>query len=640
MRQPLALILLLATTLAAQTPAKHPYTAKDWSAQRSADPVAISPDGQSILYRVTYGATSGPSNHEFWTIHPDGSSAAKLELPTDFTPAGFAPTGTALYGTFRVNDLPQLAVFQLTANHAAPAPTTLVVLPRGVKDIAPSPDGTRFAILADPRLPDPLASTRTIVEPDQTSLYLVNLDGTAGHWACPSLHDITGAGTPALVWSPDSTHLILLSALPKIGHHDVRSFIDICPATSSSTPTRVVDIPNSIASLAYSTPTEIAFISTTNPVLTPDHLYTVPTSGGPFKDRTPDLPTTASALIGDPHGNIFVQINHGVRDEVALWHNATLTPAYNWPDGIVNLPAFSPYTAATSQLVFPIADPTHATNLATLQQSALHRITTEGDAELASVDLGPVRVIHWKSKEGIDLEGIATFPAGYTEGKKYPYLVLPHGGPEANDELALDPFSRAIAGFGYVVVQPQYRGSTGYGDDHLSAIYQHFGDRAYHDVDSATDYAIAQGWADPNHLAIFGWSAGGFMTSWTVTQTSRYKAAIEGAGITDWSPFIFTSDVAQTDYDARWPEENLQAMTQFSAVAFANKVTTPLLILHGEADVRVPTFQGREFYEVLAARGKTVRMVTYPGSPHFPTLWQQRLNVFDEIQAWLTKYNP
>jgi dipeptidyl aminopeptidase/acylaminoacyl peptidase len=293
-----------------------------------------------------------------------------------------------------------------------------------------------------------------------------------------------------------------------------------------------------------------------------------------------------------------------------------------------------------SQLALGVADPTHTPNVAVAAGSSLRRITTEGEVQLAKVALGPVRVVHWNSKQGVSLEGIATFPAGYAEGKKYPFLVLPHGGPESNDRLDFDAFSRIIAGLGYVVLQPEYRGSTGFGDAHLSAIYQHFGDRAYADVDSATDYAVAQGWADPNRLAIFGWSAGGFMTSWTVTQTHRYKAAIEGAGITDWGSFMFTSDVFQTDFDARWPEEDGAAFSQFSAVDFAKNVTTPLLILHGEADVRVPTYHGREFYEVLAARGKTTRMVTYPGSPHFPRLWQQRINIFDEIAAWLAKYNP
>jgi dipeptidyl aminopeptidase/acylaminoacyl peptidase len=269
----------------------------------------------------------------------------------------------------------------------------------------------------------------------------------------------------------------------------------------------------------------------------------------------------------------------------------------------------------------------------------LKRITSEGDDVIARLDLGPARVVKWTSKEGIALEGIATFPAGYQEGRRYPFLVLPHGGPEGNDQLVLDRFARSIAGLGYVVLQPQYRGSTGYGGDFLQAIYQHFGDRAYRDVDSATDFAVAQGWADPNRLAIFGWSAGGFMTSWTVTQTSRYKAAIEGAGITDWASFMWTSDVQQWDYDARWPEKDPQAFAQFSAVTQAEKVTTPLLVLHGEADLRVPTYQGREFYEALAAHGKTTRMVTYPGSGHFPSAWEQRRDVFREIADWLARYN-
>jgi dipeptidyl aminopeptidase/acylaminoacyl peptidase len=307
---------------------------------------------------------------------------------------------------------------------------------------------------------------------------------------------------------------------------------------------------------------------------------------------------------------------------------------------VAGLPVSSPYIAKGEQVAFNVGDPQHTRNVAVPDGDHLRKITHEGDAQLASTDLGDVRVVHWKSKEGIALEGIATFPAGYVEGQKYKFLVLPHGGPEANDELSFDPFSRTIAGLGYVVLQPEYRGSTGYGADFLAAIYQHFGDRAYHDVDSATDYAIAQGWADPNRLAIFGWSAGGFMTSWTVTQTSRYKAAVEGAGITDWAPFLWTSDIQQIDYDQRWTDEDPDAFNKFSAVYFAKNVTTPLLILHGEADRRVPTFQGTEYFQLLAARGKTVRMVTYPGSPHFPILWEQRLNVMQELTNWLGKHNP
>jgi dipeptidyl aminopeptidase/acylaminoacyl peptidase len=130
------------------------------------------------------------------------------------------------------------------------------------------------------------------------------------------------------------------------------------------------------------------------------------------------------------------------------------------------------------------------------------------------------------------------------------------------------------------------------------------------------------------------------MTAWTVTQTQRYKAAVEGAGITDWLSFIPTSDIAQVDYDLRWQEKNVEAFLKFSPVMYADHVTTPLLILHGEADLRVPTFQGREFFVLLSERGKTVRMVTYPGSPHFPRFAEQRRDIFAEIKDWLAKYNP
>ena len=130
------------------------------------------------------------------------------------------------------------------------------------------------------------------------------------------------------------------------------------------------------------------------------------------------------------------------------------------------------------------------------------------------------------------------------------------------------------------------------------------------------------------------------MTSWTVTQTHRYKAAIEGAGITDWLSFIPTSAIGQVDYDLRLQERDPAPFLQFSAVMHADQVTTPLLILHGESDIRVPAFQGREFFVLLAERGKTVRMVTYPGSPHFPKLAEQRRNIFVEIKNWLDKYNP
>jgi dipeptidyl aminopeptidase/acylaminoacyl peptidase len=625
-------------------PAHGPFTPKDWMGLRSARAAAVSGSG-TILYGVTYGAEKGPTHTDWRTIDADGNNAKKLEVPDGFRPAGFTRDGLGLYGGWKVNDHQQFAVFAVKDGKIASAPTTIVVLPRGVGSASPSPDGKRFAMTADPREPDAKDSMRHVLEPEETSLYVVNADGTGGAWWCKDLKYISGTitvggGASAAAWSADSNALAVLSQVPRIGHHEVGSTIDVCSASGTK---HVTDVANAVNGIAWANGgKDLAFLSTKSLVLTPEHVWTVSAAGGTAEDRTPDLNATAVQLAGDVRGRVWVSVDRGVRSEVDEFRDGTLKTAYQWPDGIVrSTPVESEYAnaSAAGQMAFTVGDPTHMSNVAVADGDHLRRITHEGDDQLAAIELGPVQVVQWKSKGGTALEGIATFPAGYEKGKKYPFLVLPHGGPEANDALVFDAFSRNVAGLGYVVLQPQYRGSTGYGADFLAAIYQHFGDRAYEDVDSATDYAIAQGWADPNRLAIFGWSAGGFMTSWTVTQTNRYKAAIEGAGITDWGPFLWTSDISQVDYDARWTDENPDAFSKFSAVYFANKVTTPLLILHGEADQRVPTFQGTEYFQLLAARGKTVRMVTYPGSPHFPVLWEQRLDVMKELTDWLTKYN-
>ncbi|HXT86011.1 MAG TPA: S9 family peptidase [Verrucomicrobiae bacterium] len=625
-----ALTLIVCSAGAAAGQQKHPFQFDDWQNARSAALVAVAPDGKTILYRVSYGVLKGTGKTEWHIIDASGGNSRLLKFEKDFEPIGFTKDGAHLYGTFAAEKKPaQLVIEPLKGGK----PKLLTNVPGGVSGAKISPDGVRFAALANPRTPDPLADVRTIVENERRSVYVTGADGSGGAWWCPSL-----VHADAIAWAPDGQRLAVLSGTPKIGHHEVHSFIDVCDASG---PKRLAEIPTASSGIAWTNGgKEIVFLSTTTNVLTPDHVWTIAAAGGSPEDRTPSLKGSAVGLAGDTHGKIWVAVARGVQIEADTFAKDRLAAGYQWPGGIVSSVASPELASAPEMAVFRVGDPAHMQNLAVAENGSLRKITSEGDAELANVALGEVRAVNWTSKEGIHLQGIVTFPADYVAGKKYPFLVLPHGGPESNDPLLLDTFSRMIAGMGYVVIQPEYRGSTGYGSDFLNAIYQHFGDRAYADVDSATDYAIAQGWADPNRLAIFGWSAGGFMTSWTVTQTHRYRAAIEGAGITDWLSFIPTSDIAQVDYDARWPEEDPEPFLKFSAVMFADKVTTPLLILHGAADPRVPTFQGREYFMLLAERGKTVKMVTYPGSPHFPPRWEQKRDIFEQIKEWLEKYNP
>jgi len=631
------IVLICAATRAAE---KHPFGPDDWMHLRSAEAIAVAPDGATILYRVDFGAAKGPTQHDWKLIGAEGSNQRTLKLSKDFTPFGFTRDGSRLYGSFEKDKHRQLATIAFETPDAKP--DVLTSIASGISRAFISPDGSAFAVLADPRPVDPLAEVHTVIENEPTSLYIINSDGGKGAWWCPGLKDIAGTA-----WSPDGKSIAVLSQTPMIGFHFIHSSIDVC---SSSGARHVAEIPNASASEAPEGPAaiawtrdgeELAFLSTITNVLTPDHVWTVPAAGGKPVDRTPSLAGSALAITGDARGNVWVFVARGVRGEVDSFADGDLKPAYEWSNGtIFGYPVVPEIASGPERLAFSVGDPEHASNVAIADGSKLRKITNEGDDQLAATELASMKIVHWTSREGIHLEGIATFPPSYVESKKYPFLVFPHGGPEANDFFSFSSITQFLGGLGYVVLQPEYRGSTGYGSDFLNAIYQHFGDRAYQDVDSATDFAIAQHWADSNRLAISGWSAGGFMTSWTITQTQRYRAAIEGAGITDWLSFIWTSDVSQIDYDARWPDQDPQAFLKFSPVMHTATVDTPLLILHGAADNRVPTYQGREFYLALAARGKTVRMVTYPGSPHFPVNWEQRIDVMHELSAWLARYNP
>jgi len=625
-----SIVLATLSTVRAAGPEKHPFGINDYSAIRQARAVAITPDGKTILYLVTYDGDKGPTKREWYLIDASGENKRKLDLPESFEPQGFMKDGTTLYGSYEVSKKPQLGIVPRASSN----PTQIISLPNGVHGATLSPDGSRFAATSDPRPPDPLADIRHVIQNDVAGLYIAGANGGEGAWWCPELQDIA-----EFTWSTDSAQLAVVTQYQKIGHHDVHAAIYVCSASGAR---RVAEINNSVAGIAWANGgKDLAFASTTTDVLTPEHLWTVPAAGGTPVDQTPKLQGSIVNVTSDPQGTVWLEMQKGVGEEIYSYRDGKLVPEFNWPGGVVNAPPIWSRAASTSRVMaFSVADPSHATNVAVLRSGALQKITHEGDDTLANVALGEVRVVNWTAKDGTHLEGILTLPANYESAKKFPFLVLPHGGPEAHDSLRMDALARIIAGLGYVVLQPQYRGSTGYGTEFLQAIYQHFGDRAYQDVDSATDFAVAQGWADPNRLAIFGWSAGGFMTSWTVTQTQRYKAAIEGAGITDWLSFIPESDISQVDYDMRLQENGADPFLKFSAVMFADRVTTPLLILHGEADQRVPMLQGREYFIVLAERGKTVRMVTYPGSPHFPILAEQRRNVFQELVDWLAKYNP
>jgi len=243
--------------------------------------------------------------------------------------------------------------------------------------------------------------------------------------------------------------------------------------------------------------------------------------------------------------------------------------------------------------------------------------------DLPEVALGRTEVVSWTAPDGKPIEGLLTYPIGYAAGTRVPMVVMVHGGPTGVFVRSYTggPTPYSVAGFatrGFAVLRCNVRGSGGYGRAFRFANYKDWGGGDYKDILAGVDAMVAKGVADPDRLGIMGWSYGGYMTSWVITQTHRFKAASVGAGVTNLMSFTGTADIPSfiPDYFGGEYWDAFDLWRTHSAMFNVKGVTTPTLIQHGEADRRVPISQGYELYNALRRQGVTTKMVVYPRQPH------------------------
>jgi dipeptidyl aminopeptidase/acylaminoacyl peptidase len=266
---------------------------------------------------------------------------------------------------------------------------------------------------------------------------------------------------------------------------------------------------------------------------------------------------------------------------------------------------------------------------------------SDHNAWLKDYALAETEVVKWKSKDGMEVEGLLTKPVGYEVGKKIPLLLNPHGGPTGASLNSWTGTVQVLAANGFAVLQPNFRGSTGKGLAFAQANKNTWGKGDYEDCMTGVDSMIAAGVADPDRLGAFGWSYGGYMTFWILTQTDRFKAVSPGAGLSNIYSMYSQTDIhryLQWFYTDKAPWQATDLYWDRSPMKYVNNVKTPTMIMHGQVDTRVPIAQAEEFYQALKERNVPVEFVVYPRENHGFTEPRHQMDRVRRYVRFFAKY--
>jgi dipeptidyl aminopeptidase/acylaminoacyl peptidase len=525
-----------------------------------------------------------------------------------------------------------------------------------VSAFAWAPDGKRLAfVMEDPPTAADERARRDGDDaywldenPRQRHLHLVAADAAAD--GLPEPRRLTRGAfsvTGGFQWSPDGTHIAFThTRSPKVDDWPTADVSVVAVATGKVTPLAASAAAES--NPHYSPDGQwVALLASGTPPrgLEDVGIRIVSADGKTAKERaaTPDGRPT---LLGWDAGGRHVLFHEFHRTATRLRTLDVRTGAVadlNTGQEVIDRPQLS---RGGKLLAFLLQGPQRppeafvspADRFAPVQVSRVH-------AGLKEWPLGKVEVVRWRSQDGLEIEGLLTYPVGYRPGRRVPLLLAIHGGPAGvfsqryQASPALYPLA-AFAARGYAVLQPNPRGSTGYGLKFRRANFKDWGGGDYRDLMAGVEHVIRLGVADPERLGVMGWSFGGYLAAWAVTQTRRFKAASVGAGVSDLISQAGTTDMPgqRLVYFGAWPWDDPDFYAARSPVLRAKGVTTPTLIQHGEHDPRVPLGQGRELYNALRQQGVPVRMLVLPRQGHAPTEPRLLLRVMQTNLDWFEKY--
>lgn len=655
-------ILIVATChkVEAQAP-RHLQPADQFEIKRLGSPV-LSPEGQWIAYTITETSLEEESSEtRVWMVSSDGGEAIPMTTSgASSSNPQWSPDGRFLSFTgSRNGSNNQVWILDRRGGEAV----QLTEVEQGIRDYQWSPDGSQLLLtIRDPEPENGWGSEKEnapqapwvidrlqfkrdgqgyLTGNQHTHLYIFDLE-------THNLTQITSGDfdESQAVWSPDGRTIAFVSN--RTAEPDGNQNTDIWIVSSQNTDKgqtllQVTSNPGSDSSPSWSPDGKwITYVSVVEPDLiwyATRHLAVISSDGGEANILSQEIDRNVSSPRFSENGeDIIFRLEDSSEDHLVKISSQGGSPV-RIVEGPLSAGLFSlGKNGVVASLIGTLDRPSE---IHVLKDDELRRVTFTNDDFLAAIDIAEVKNVQFPSRDGTEIEGFVTFPVGFEVGIRYPTLLRIHGGPVSQYRHSFNFEAQLFAAHGYLVVQTNPRGSSGYGQDFSSDLWAEWGVRDYEDVVAGVDYTIEQGWSDPNRLGVGGWSYGGILTDHVITQTDRFSGAITGA-----SEFLYIANYGHDHYQLQWEKElglpwegnnreNWEAISPFNKV---DRIKTPTLVMGGEKDWNVPIQNGEQIYQALRRLGVPTELVVYPGQGHGLRPPSYQKDRYERYLAWYNKW--
>jgi dipeptidyl aminopeptidase/acylaminoacyl peptidase len=689
---PSALALAIAATLGAapahaQATAKHDTAAADTTAPHTTFQLTdlrrlvqvaspeISPDGREIAIVVSRPDWKEDKSHrELDLVNvADGSIRPLTYERNGVGSPKWSPSGDRL--AFVAPDTAtkkgQIWILSMKGGD----PIRLTDSKTGIDAYSWSPDGRTIAYIAQDTVPDPKAikhhedafqitlnnyQVRAAVEP--WHLWIIPADGgkakrlTAGRWSLET--EPGGAAPPA--WTRDGRSLIVVRH-PSVWFGDAyrSTLVRVdTSASADSTPPQVVGTPDTAATRIGTTGdtllagegadapraarngTALAFARPRGGDMNNGNAVYVQRDGA-ARDATADLARNVGSFAWLPDGRSLLLTGQlGARS--VMWQQPEQGRARLVALGDVQ-PASAVTVSDSGALAFvgrTTGQPGQLYYMSSLNSAP--KQLTHFNAFLDSLHLGRVDTIAWNGPDGFNEDGVLTCPPGYDRAAKLPLVLVVHGGPESSSTGIFSPLPQLLAARGYLVFEPNYRGSNNLGDRYQHAIYRNTGQGPGQDVMAGVAAVEKLGIVDTSRIAVSGWSYGGYMTTWLTGHYHPWKAAVAGAALTDWVMDYTIAFYQKGDMyffgGSPWTREYWDIWREQSPISAVRNVTAPTLLMGDVGDPNVPIVNNLEWYHALRDNGVETEFWAYPADTHFPGDIVRQTDIYRRWMGWMDRF--